>query len=92
MVCPRCSALGMDTDAVCLRCGCSFHPGVSQKKLASVMGTLSAIAMGVFINMSGVVGPDEWLTSAFVYGLFMGVAGLAGSAFGWVLGAFVCEV
>jgi hypothetical protein len=28
----------------------------------------------------------------FVYGIFMGVAGLAGTAFGWVLGAFVCEV
>ena len=92
MLCPRCSTLGMDTDPVCLRCGCSFHPGISQKNLASVMGTLSAIAMGVVVNMSGAVRPDEWLASAFVYGLFMGIGGLAGSAVGWVLGAFVCEV
>jgi hypothetical protein len=82
----------MDTDPACLRCGCSFHPGLSQKTLASVMGSLSAITMGVFVNMSGVLRPDEWVASVFVYGIFMGVAGLAGTAFGWVLGAFVCEV
>jgi hypothetical protein len=82
----------MESDPVCIQCGCHFNPGLSQRKLAQIMGGLAAGGMLVMINLAVPRSADDWLANAVTTGLFCGAAGVAGSVFGWVLGAFICEI
>jgi hypothetical protein len=82
----------METDPVCLRCGRSFHRGMSQGKLANIMGWSFAAFMFLAIQFAvPPSGMSDLLAGAVTTGLFTMGAGVVGMIVGWVVGAFACD-
>jgi hypothetical protein len=84
----------MDTDKVCARCGERLSRG-GKSRWAYRTGTVCFLGMAVlmmgFNPYPGSTKFSEVVASSMTVGLFCMVAGMAGMAVGWVLGALFSD-